>query len=303
MAMADSEHQIKIAAYKSSFPKNVSVDWCLDALLNIYDPRYFTVENDNLSIYYDQIKAYAPDLIISDLEYFTSYIALALNIPLWQYSASMINFALTRNEKYDLGLFKFYAHLLNRDPMHNQRTLNIIDNSQYNFVYSHYGDIEKPPSIQDNYKWIRPYHEVYKPYAPCKHNIVAAIPNNKTLFNELKKYKDGVVFTDACCESYENLILKDIENVDEYYCNLKNSEFFVCQGQTSFMADAFYNGTFSFIWPDYRDIDSVINSQLAQKMKLGSIISSPFDFDIICEVKSNYNDTIKYLHEWIKEEL
>jgi hypothetical protein len=101
---------------------------------------------------------------------------------------------------------------------------------------------------------------------------------------------------------YENLILKDIDNNDdEYYCNLRNSEFFVCQGQSSFVADAFYNSKFSFIWPDYNDIDSVINSQLAQKMKLGSIISSPIDFDIN-DVKSNYNNGIKYLHECIKEE-
>ena len=67
-AMQGSGHQIKIAAYKKSSPKRVNIDWTLNALLNIYQPDLLSTNNDNLSIYYEQVKDYAPDLVISDLE-------------------------------------------------------------------------------------------------------------------------------------------------------------------------------------------------------------------------------------------
>src|SRR5208283_2605196 len=61
-------HHIKVAAYQKSSPKGMNVDWTLDCLLNIFTGQI--AENDNLKIYYDQIQYFAPDLIISDLEYF-----------------------------------------------------------------------------------------------------------------------------------------------------------------------------------------------------------------------------------------
>src|SRR5271156_1119279 len=65
-AMVESGHQIKIAAYKQSSPQGTSVDWTLDALLNIYKPELLSLENDNLAIYYSQVQSYNPDLVISD---------------------------------------------------------------------------------------------------------------------------------------------------------------------------------------------------------------------------------------------
>ena len=269
-----SEHQIKVAAYKRSSPKNTNIDWTLDCLLNVYKSELISLKNDNLNIYFEQVKAFAPDLIISDLEYFTSYIAGALNVKLWQCSSSLINFALTRKEKYNLGLFKYYSYLLNRDAEDSQRTINLIDNSDCNLVYSHYGDSLNPPDIAEPFEWIRPYHQAASPYIPCQHNIVAALYNsNKKIINVLKKQEDSVVFMESCVEKYPNLLVKDIENEEEYYCNLRNSNLFVCQGQGSFLADAFYNKKFALIYPDYEDAEAVINSQLSQKFGLGKVLS------------------------------
>src|SRR5271155_1177897 len=83
-------HQIKVAAYQQSSPKGMNIDWTLNCLLNVFTGQI--AENDNLKIYYDQIVYFAPDLIISDLEYFTSYLAGVGNIPLWQCSSSLINY-------------------------------------------------------------------------------------------------------------------------------------------------------------------------------------------------------------------
>lgn len=300
-----NEHQIKIAAYKLSSPKDTNIDWTLDALLNVYKPELLSLNNDNLGIYFEQIKSYAPDLVISDLEYFTSYLASLMNVPLWQCSSSLINFALGKTEKYDLGLFKYYAHSLNRDPQHTQRTANIIENSTCNFVYSHYGDTPQAPALQKNFEWIRPYHKVHKIHAPCQHLVVAGLSkNNKRILDVLREHADSVVFMDSDVEKYQNVYVKDIGIEDEYYCNLRNCVHFVCQGQASFLADAYYNEQFSIIYPDYEDTESIINSQLSTKLSLGAVPRYGEDITIYNfweQMHVTYDDSIKYLHEKVKE--
>jgi len=302
-AMEGSKHQVKIAAYKKSSPKNINIDWTLDALLNIYRPDLLSLQGDNLNIYFEQVKDYAPDLIISDLEYFTSSVAKELDINLWQCSSSLINYALVRNEKYNLGLFKFHAHALNRDTVHSQRMVNILDNSDRNFVYSHYGDMNEPPTLMDGFQWVRPYHQVAKDYVPCQHHITAAFSMpDKRVMAFLKKYPDSVAFVDDPKERYQNMQVKDIRIQDEYYCNLKNSALYICQGQTSFLADAFYNGKYALVFPDYEDAESITNSQLAQKIGVGRIMTFVDELpSASMEVEPVYTDSIKYLHEHIEE--
>ncbi len=303
-AMHGSQHQIKVAAYKVSSPLNVNIDWTLDALLNIYRPDLLSLHNDNLNIYFEQVKNYAPDLVISDLEYFTSYIASDLNLPLWQCSSSVINYALTRQEKYGLGLFKYYAYSLNRDTFHTQRIVNIIDNSDRNFVYSHYGDVEQPPALQNGFEWIRPYHRVARDYIPCQHNVTAGLLlADKPVINVLKKYTDTVVFAENVQERYDNVTIKDIGIEDEYYCNLKNSAAFVCRGQSSFLADAFYNNKYALIYPNFDDAESVANSQLASKFGTGRIMSYTDELTLndLPMVNPVLSDSVRYLHEYVEE--
>lgn len=306
-AMQGTDHQIKIAAYKKSSPQHINIDWTLDALLNIYQPDLLSTSNDNLSIYFDQVKDYAPNLIISDLEYFTSYVANSLDAILWQCSSSLISHAITRRERYNLGLFKYHAHSLSRDPSHTQRTLNLIDNSNANFVYSHYGDAANPPLLQKDYEWIRPYHQIGKTHTTCTHSIVAGLStNDKQVLAVLQRYSpDSVVFLESRSEKYQNIAVKDIENADEYYCNLKNSQLFLCQGQASFLADAFYNGKYSLIYPDHQDAESLINSQLSLKLGLGAVMTGIPTIDLpfytSLQAQPAHQNTIKYLHEKIKE--
>ena len=300
----DGSHQIKIAAYKKSSPTGVNIDWTLDALLNIYRPHLFSLDNDNFSIYFEQVKNYAPDLVISDLEYFTSMVATDLNLYLWQCSSLMINLAMTRKEKYGLGLFKNYAHTVSKESINTQRMINIMDNSNRNFVYSHYGDTDSPPSLQQGFEWVRPYHQVAKNYVPCQHFVTAGLyGNDKRLLDLLKKYPDSVVFMEQCQEQHRSLLIKDIRIEHEYYCNLRNSNFFICQGQTSFLADAFYNGKYSLIYPNYEDPEAVTNSQISQKLGLGNIMSYSTDISsqVNPEINPKVSGSVKYLHEYIKE--
>jgi hypothetical protein len=300
--MQGSPNQIKISAYKISSPKHHNIDWTLDALLHMCHPRIRSLDNDNLAIYYDQIKSYQPDLIISDLEYFTSYIANLLNIPLWQCSSSLITHGLTREEIDSLHIMKHYQYTIHKDwTKDNGLTANIVINSDRNLIYAHYGDTDNPPTLRIQYEWIRPYHQTFKKHIPCHHYLTAGLINsNKSIMDIIKRYSDSVAFLDTCAEKYPNISIKDINMQDEYYCNLANSDFFVCQGQGSLLADAFYNGKYSFIYPNYHDAESLINSHLAQRNQTGRMVihSENISELPLLEVKPRYHH-IKYLHELI----
>jgi uncharacterized protein (TIGR00661 family) len=293
----DSEsYQVKIAAYRQTNLKNI--DWTLDCLHNYFDKDKVSLDNEYFVTYYNSVKSYAPDLIISDLEYFTSYIATDLGIPLWQCSSSLLNYALPWQHKYNLNIFSSYSYLLYRRS--NQKYVNIIDNSDLNLVYSHFGDTVNPPPLKENFEWVRPYSYVGHKSIPCQHNIVAAIiSNNKKIYSNLNKIYDCIAFTPFINEKYSNLLLKDIDDEAEYQCNVKNCKLFLCEGQTSFLADAFYNNKYALVMPNLHDTECIINSMYSEKIGLSKNIYSNLDLSKIESVDINYslNNKICYLHE------
>lgn len=303
-AMDDKPVQIKVAAFKQSSPKGMHIDWTLDALLDISEPDLISTKTSTFNIYFDQVAYYKPDLIISDLEYFTSYIATNLNVPLWQCSSSLLNFALEYKDKYNARLFSRYKYLLKVDsPLRTGRILNIVDNSEHNFVYSHLGDTSSPPHIKGKYEWIRPYHSVGKVSRTCQHNIIACSPNDRKLIAMLKRRGDCVVFSNSTLEQQPDIWIKDISNSDEYYCNLKNCNLFVCGGQTSFLADAFYNGKYTATMTNFPDLECVMNSVFSEHLGLSTMIYGEEDIDGCLDrsVVSGYNDSVRCLSDYIDE--
>jgi len=296
---------LKIAAYHQSTLSNTHVDWTLNALFDFYRPQKLSLKkNDNLQIYFDQVKHFNPDLIISDLEYFTSNIANILNIPLWQCSSSFLYDSLVR--KHHINLYKFHAHIACQDPTNTQGVINLIQNAEQNFVYSHFCDLINPPELKSNYHWVRPYHQVGKISAPCRHQIVAGLSNSdKNLLYLMSQYSsDTVCFAELQEERYQNVVAKTIHNEQEYFCNLRNSQFFICQGQSSFLSDAFYNRQYALIYPDYEDVDSITNAQLSHYENLGHIM---LPSENLANFENNqayipvYHNETKYLHEYIEE--
>jgi hypothetical protein len=302
-AIEDKPYIVKVAAYKKSSP-NINIDWTLDCLKNLFKPDYVTLDNDNFVTYFEQVKYFKPDLIISDLEYFTSHIASVLGTTLWQCSSSIINYALTNEEKYDLGVFKRYAYIFNRSEAQTQRHLNVLDTSDKNFVYSHFGDCETPPRVKPGFEWIKPYHRVGRKSAPCQHNVVgASLGSNKKMIGLLKFYSDSVCFSEFL-ETHPNPVVKDIRNQEEYFCNLRNSNLFVCGGQTSFLADAFYNGKYSAVLTNLMDPECIVNSTISERLGLSTSIyhiSDDLQSMMNKPVPVSLNGNIKYLHERIEE--
>jgi hypothetical protein len=127
--------------------------------------------------------------------------------------------------------------------------------------------------------------------------------NNKPMLGLLKRHTDSVAFTDFSGERHHNVLVKDIGNEEEYFCNLKNSPLFLCQGQTSFLADAFYNDKYSLIYPDYQDVEAIINSCVSQYLGLGRIINLTDDLDMYVDQVAfpQYNDNIQYLHQKVNQ--
>ena len=305
-AMKDKPYLIKTAAYRKSSPTNYNIDWTLDCILNIYRPSAISDDfklNDNLSIYFEQVKRFNPDLIISDLEYFTSYIANVLNINIWQCSPILIKNAVSFEQKYNLGekFYKIYFDL----ETYNSRLTNIITNSNCNLIYSHFGDLKRPPPIKDKFEWIRPYHYIGKYFPPCKHNIISgSLNSNKSIYQFLGRHNDSIAFTEHYDEQYSNVVLKDINDKNEYICNLHNSNLFVCEGQGSFLADAFYNNKYSIIMLDSTEVECIINHLYSSGLGLSKTIYASHEDISECferTVEFKYSDNVKFLHEKIEE--
>jgi hypothetical protein len=194
-----------------------------------------------------------------------------------------------------LGLFKKYAYLLNRIPVHTQRMVNIQVNSNLNLIHSHLGDYDQPPPIKETYQWIRPYFSIGKIHKPCHHQVVGVmIKKNKQLLQTLNNYSDVVCFTEKIDEYYSNITLKDLNHIDEYYCNIRNSDIFICNGQASFLSDSFYNNKFALtIDPEPEDLAVCF---ISEKLNLSSSTVAQSD-----QIQYHLNPNIVFLHEKILE--
>lgn len=302
LAIKDKLHTIKVAAYKKSTP-NVPIDWNLDALQNIFEPDHISFNNDNLRLYLSQVEYFNPDLIISDLEPFTSYVALLLNKKLWHVSPSLLYYATPHAEKIQLSIYKSYGYLFNKNIKMQQQIKNHIFNADKNFIYSHLGDTNLIPNIPTNFEWIRPFYTTGKDSKACQHNLVAGvIKNDKSTINFIKHYEDAVIFTPFLDETYRDVVLKDVYNLTEFGCNIKNCNLFVSVGHADFLADAYYNRKYVFILPNFKEPECIINALYAERFNLGKILYNRKALDFQPPKQTvNLNPNIKSLLEKIEE--
>jgi len=286
---------IKIAAYKKSSPKNLSIDWTLDFLLNPFKKDLLSLnDNENCSIYFNLIKSYKPDLIISDLEIFTSLIGIDLNIPVIQCSSSLLSFALEFKYLYHIGMNKYNYLFLNEHE--NSRLLNIILNSNANYVYSHFGDIENSPNLKFGFNWISPYHSLGKISTIYEHEIVGINNcNDLNIINLISGTDDCVLFSKETNSKFENIQIKNIEEEKEYSCNVANAKKIICEANSTFLADAFYNNKKPIYSNHPFEYDVVLNGLCSSYLKTAYSID---------EAKETCNFNLKncvrknpYLHE------
>lgn len=291
--MQFSDCVIKVAGYKKM---GMNLDWTLDALRDIGNHKVVSINNDNFEIYLSQVKAFSPNLIISDLEVYSSYIGYILGIQVWQVSPLLLNVA--QPPIREVYTNRNYKSMFNISD--DKLLKNVIFNADKSFVYSHLCDVKKPPILLDKYEWIRPYFYLGSISKPCEHNVVSVIHSNiDKMLKILKDESDVIVFTDKDIHAVDEA--KDICDDKEYACNLKNSLYFISQGSTDILADAFYNNKYPIIMPDMFDAESVMNAMFYEHYDLGyvsydGIISRDIkDFNIVPD------ENVKYLHEKVFE--
>jgi hypothetical protein len=290
-------YEIKIAAYKKSSPAT-NINWTLDCLLGNNKGAY-EVNSEYFEVYFNHIKLYKPDLIISDLEYFSSYVGEQLGIPVWQCSSSLVNSSFNKGESHGVGLFKKFNHHLSDRYFSN--LVKMTNSSKKNLVYSHAGDICNL-QLKNSCTWVRPYHILGKKSKIYSHNIVGYMPTeNNNIISLLNRYNDTVLFTEDGNEKYSNIIVKSFNNSD-YANNLYNSNLFICGGQTNLMADAYYNGKYCITMIDFDELDCVMNCIWTEHLKMSKVLYQPTENItkyINYAIIPNYNTNIKYLHEII----
>ena len=174
-------YTIKIAAYSKSI-QNLNANWNLDALLDFRSKWYgITFENSNYPLFVRELKRFAPDLVISDLELYSSYAAINLGIPVWQVSPMLLYYAV-ENRRNRNFLFKFHSGLYQKDIERHQYYLRIINNSQKKLILSHLGDLINPPTLQEGFQWVRPnYQEYQQGYSHCSVRLSDAYYSNQAI--------------------------------------------------------------------------------------------------------------------------
>ncbi len=286
-----STYTIKLAGYKRM---GLLLDWTLDALHDPLNIANLSLDNDNFEILFEQIKSFDPDLIISDLEIFASYAGQLLHKPVWQVSPKLLEYI----NLPQMGLHK-YTILREHSEYEQELLKNILTNSEKRYVYSHFGDVTNVFALLSDYEWVRPYHYLGAVSLPCAHNMVVMEPPKKMLA-ALKAYQDVVAFTDSALTNMPNLITKDMANIQEYACNVKNCNYYISSGITDTLADAFYNDKFSTIIPDLFDPECVINMLLTEYYKLGLIAyDGLINVDIGHGISSSHNTKTSFLHQEI----
>jgi uncharacterized protein (TIGR00661 family) len=269
-----NNHIVKLAGYNRSFD-NYYLDWTLDALQNITKPDKFSYSNDNLELYYNQVKKFKPDLIISDLELYTSHLGFQIGVPVWQVSPLLFYYGIDKQEK--THLYKKYPYLIDKTSI-TPSLKYVLANSDKKLIYSHFSclDIE----LLSDYNWIQPYTPESRLSIPCQHNVCAtSLSNNKKYINYLKRHDDVVLFSNNLEEKYADILMKDVYSTKEYGCNLKNSEMVITEGYMDFIADAYYAGKYVHVKPDFNEVETIINGFFVDKYHIGKCIFDQKLFD------------------------
>ena len=299
-AISSKNYSLKIAAYNKSTTYGMPIDYNLESLKYIYNAKFRSFTGTPLETYYNQIKHFNPDIIISDMELYTSHIAKLLNIKIWQVSPLLLHYSTPLAAKAQIGFFAQYQYFFLLGFELSEIIRNCIYNADKRFVYSHFGDANVF-NIEKNFEWVRPYHNIGKVSLPCSHNIVSAVyHNDKKLINYMKQYKDGVLFSIFTDENYYDISIKNIYDADEYFCNIKNSHFILSQGYSSFLADAFYNEKHVLLLPNYMEHECTQNSLYSAYFGTGTICNEDMHLESIAPKKVVYDNNIKFLHEHLE---
>jgi hypothetical protein len=268
----------------------------LDCLLNFSNPNENFSNNGNYVYYFNEIKRFAPDLIISDFDIYTSVIALEMGVKLWQASPLLLYYAAPYEIKYRARINKNYSHLLNSNFRKKEFINHVINNSDRKFVISHLCDSEKRIVLAPGFEWVRPEFVLADKVPEEIEYLVVRPGGNRKIIDSLQG-TNSVMFSEFYHEKYEKFACKNIHNWKDYGDQLGKCKVFISDGGGTITSDAFYNQKKCLFDLRHDDVESIMVSLMNEHLGLGRVILETPNADNLEAAKIVLDDKVKFLSE------
>lgn len=319
LAALPSTHEVKIAAFVKSSHSLIHIDWTLDSLYNNALHRRHSrvvqkllgnlkaplVNLKNTEVFIKEAKDFCPDLVISDGDSVSSFVARTIGAKLWH--CSPVNALMGID--WDYNVLKYKSFMV----IEYDRLFKLPDPDR-NLIYSPFGDVKFRPHLKNGYEWVRPYY-------------IKSTPSNKNyknvfVINEFERFaaltrlinvlSEKVALVSPYTEEFNNIDRFLDSDIKTYSELLFNCEKVFTTGETSYIADALYNNKNVCVAPTLTDIETIINSSLIKEYSLGMDLGQvelmeTYALDRIeeglnCPNNENFmsKQDLPYLHELIK---
>lgn len=294
--------EVRYAGFNNSLSE-IGVDYTLDPIGN--SSRTGRVKRSNLDRYISEIAAYRPNLIINDFDFPTSYAATELGIPYWLASSTLLYFGMPKLMKQTIKIGQYFTNLFENFAYNH---IYQITNADRLLMYSCLGDMSMCPELLPRFEWVRPYH-IKASYSERQPAFIATLmETDKKFIKYLSNLGDTNLYSPFEYEKYKNINHLNILNNISYAEDLNQAYLCFNRGESSLVADAFYNEKYSLIYPNVKNIDTIINGHVFQYLKLAERIYTRESFDQInslaqrdMNVKVRLDPGVKYLDEYIGE--
>lgn len=197
----DKKHEVKISAYINSSISIPHIDWTLDALYynvigskkqkeltKLFHNQIVPALNfQNSTIFINDVGEFNPDLIISDFEPLSAYVAKIYNKQLWYCSSLHLLDGCNWDEDIDLT----YLHRITKI----KASLKNLPQANKYYIYSCFGDIINSLSLNKNYEWIMPYYKNINNLFEI--NNIVRFNNINKIYNYLDERKTDFLITDG----------------------------------------------------------------------------------------------------------
>lgn len=314
-------HTVRIAAYLRSSRSFQHIHWTLDALQHNILPKKRSqelqqifghsgvplVNMENATVFLSEVVEFEPDLIISDGEPISAHIAKALGVRLWYCSP----LHLLDGIDWEKGQLRYLSLLENTRKM-----LSKLPEAENNFVYSPFGDIRFRPVLKSGYEWILPYHNSIEK-SPAEQQETIFVLNDFDRFPPLTKVLNSlstkIALASPFGESFTNIDHYSVDDTNVYNALLKGCSRLITTGETSYVADAFYQEKGICITPSLDDPESLLNGilireygigiDMAQVELMGSFALEEVEQAIAFEVDKEFlsRQNLQYLHQKVED--
>jgi len=200
-----------------------------------------------------------------------------------------------------LSLFNFKLYF--KQLKYRKYYKYIITNSDKNLVNTHIQSVystKNPRYFKYNMEYITPHHEIGKPNDMCKHNMIISndisYKGNKLLQSH---FKDTINHSLMNHDSFDNLNNNNLlENQQDYYCHIKNSDVIITEPNPLFLSDCYYNERHCYILCDAQyPIEDYFMASINNSMHYSEFINDKLTRNFYKKKKNFTVNQKKYIQE------